>query len=71
MCAFFCSPGRGSTPSGMCLSRTASVSAWVCDVSVGKESVGDGDGRLLIVVVMVKGKLQLLAGNVKQKQREQ
>ena len=31
----------------MCLSKTASVSAWVLDVDVGKPSVGQGRGLIV------------------------
>ena len=63
MCAFLSRRGGGGgTPVvgsgvgvGMCVRRTVSVSDWVFEVWVGKESmgVGRGGGRAIVVVVVV------------------
>ena len=61
MCAFLSRIGKGDgTPVvgsgvGMWVRRTVSVSDWVFEVWVGKESmgVGRGGGRVIVVVTVV------------------
>lgn len=44
--------GAAASDSGMCLSKTASVSACILDVAVGKPSFGQGRGVIMYVVTI-------------------